>query len=108
MVSFTTLPLYPGGGGSILLNALRRRVVEPYSRSGCSGEQNNISFLLEVETHFLCYTVHSVFANPTALSWLSPHPNIGLNAFFIKFYSYQLMHIFIQLCISLLNYIKIT
>ena len=25
-----------------------------------------------------------------------------------KFYSYQLMHFFIQLCISLLSYIKIT
>ena len=27
---------------------------------------------------------------------------------FIKFYSHQLMHLFIQLCISLLSYIKIT
>ena len=26
----------------------------------------------------------------------------------IKFYSHQLMHFFIQLCISLLSYIKIT
>jgi hypothetical protein len=27
---------------------------------------------------------------------------------FIKFYSHQLMHFLIQLCISLLSYIKIT
>ena len=27
---------------------------------------------------------------------------------YLKFYSYQLMHFFIQLCISLLSYIKIT
>jgi len=26
----------------------------------------------------------------------------------VKFYSHQLMHFFIQLCISLLSYIKIT
>ena len=46
MVSFTTRPLYPGGGDRIFLNALRRRVVGHYSLSACSGEQNNLSFLL--------------------------------------------------------------
>jgi len=36
------------------------------------------------------------------------HRSVAIANNVIKFYSHQLMHFFIQLCISLLSYIKIT
>ena len=35
-------------------------------------------------------------------------PSENRTHYYIKFYSHQLMHFFIQLCISHLSYIKIT
>jgi len=44
---------------------------------------NKIIFIPVVNRNtLLCYPVHSVFINPTVLSWLSHHSNIGLNVFF--------------------------
>ena len=57
-----------------------------------------LEFGIKLETYFLSKT----------FGLLASAISIKDNAIRNKFYSHQLMHFFIQLCISLLSYIKIT